>query len=60
MYSQTVFRVAKKGVVKLTADTEDGDCLLPGLVGSDEFSGASPTDIKTFIVTTLSRYESTT
>lgn len=58
MYFQTVFCVTKKGVMRLTVDTEDGDYLLPGLLASDEVPGASPTDIETFIPITLSRYES--
>ena len=49
----------KKGVVKLTADTEDGDCLLLGLVGSEEVFGASLTDVETFTATTLSPCELT-
>jgi len=51
--------VVKKGVVKLTADTEDGDCLLLGLVGSEEVFGASLTDVETFTATTLSPCELT-
>ena len=45
--------LVKEGMVKLSADTEDGECVLLGLVGTEEIFGASLTSIETFNAVTL-------
>ena len=49
--------LVKQGMVKLSADTEDGDCVLLGLVGTEETFGASLTSVETFNAVTLCECE---
>ena len=49
--------LVKRGMVKLSSDTEDGDSLLLGLVGPEETFGASLTNVETFHAVTLNECE---